>query len=269
MKVAFLQPRNAISGSPAPGSARRAFEEVEVAALVGLGDVLQVQRAVAARVLRRGGCCQSARRCASSSSSTSSVEPPRRHVELDDVAGLAPAPAGRRRTTRARRAARTRRSWCRSSARRRSAPCRARPARAASSGSAAAPTRACPARPAGRRCCSTSTESGVDAQVRDRRCARPCRRSSSNTTAGPGVLVQPRLGGRRLDHRAVRAPGCRAAPPGVSVATSGSSRVRITSSLKTSAPRDVLAERRAVRRSAREVSSRSPRSRSSAGRPPA
>ena len=147
-------------GSAGVGLGRRAAgrQEVEVAALVGLRDVLQVQRAVAAGVLRRrllstppGARPARRRRPPGSAGAPARRARSRRR--------RAPGRAGRRRATPARRAARRRRSWCRSSARRRCAPCRARPCRSSFFGIGSLPHSGMPGAPCGPALGSTSTES--------------------------------------------------------------------------------------------------------------
>ncbi len=92
------------------------------------------------------------------------VEAPRRNVERDRVARSAPAPAARRRTTRARRGARRSRRRSRTCARRRSGPCRAPPPGAASSGSGAFPTRAFPGLRGARRCAAPARSRRVTSE---------------------------------------------------------------------------------------------------------
>ena len=77
------------------GRAEAGLEEIEVAALVGLQDVLREHPAVAALVARRrrrpGGAAPRQLVVADLE-----VDAPRRDVDRDQVAGAAPAPAGRR-----------------------------------------------------------------------------------------------------------------------------------------------------------------------------
>ena len=136
------------------------LQEIEVAAVVGLADVLLVHAAVAALVARR--------RAASTPRGGGRA---RRPTRADGCAGpsrrprsrrrFRPAPAARRRSSPATRAGCRRRSWCRTCARPRCAACRARRPSRASSGSAACPIPACRARPSGPAFCSTSMWSGV------------------------------------------------------------------------------------------------------------
>ena len=174
-------------------------------------------------------------------------EPPRRHVELDDVAVLHERERAADVATRARRAARTPRSSCRSCARPRCAPCRARPRRAASSESAAGPTPACPGAPIGPACLSTSTESRRHRQVGivD---ARGHVVVVGKHDGRAGVAMQPRLGGRRLDDGAVGREIAAQHRERVAARRARSRGVRMTSSLKTLRAGDVLAERSPVDR---------------------
>ena len=149
-----------INEFPASGVGRRALEEIEVAALVGLRDVLLVERAEAALVARRRRLPRGAA-ARELGVAHLELELARRHVELDQVA----VPHERERTAdeRLRRDVQHARAVARAAHPRVGdrAPCRARLARESSSESAAGPTRACRARPAGPACCSTSTESLV------------------------------------------------------------------------------------------------------------
>ena len=101
-----------------------ADQEIEVGALVGLLHVVEVQPPVAALRAAAWASSSSFFCVASSLCGHLQVQLSLRDIELDQVAVLAPAPAGRPRPPRARRAAPPCRRRCRSCARPRCAPCR-------------------------------------------------------------------------------------------------------------------------------------------------
>ena len=154
-----------------------AAQEVEVAAVRGLHDVVEVQPPVAARVGRFGRLPLGAaarqfvvrRRRGAGGGSRRRVRSRRRR---------APAPADRRSRSPARRAARSCRRRCRSSGRRRCGPCRARPAPAACRESGSCRPPASPARRSARRSAARAHRQ-VSRRGRDRRCGRAGRSMSA------------------------------------------------------------------------------------------
>ena len=196
------------------GGGRGAFEKIEIAALVGLGDVLLVERAIATLETRRG-IFHAARRRASSAS---------RDLQLELARRRRRARSDRRRCTSAKRAAgeRFRRDVQHACAVAGAAHARVRDAHHVAdacarvfSESATAPTPACRARRAGPAFCSTSTESAstssagiVDARrhvVVVGEHHRACRCASSRrVSAAAGLITAP--SGARLPRSTARLP---------------------------------------------------------------
>ena len=207
---------------------RRAGEEVEVAPLVGLQDVVEV----AAR-RTRGGSAGPARRRSASRRSIS----PRRARGRVGRASMSSAIMSPSRTAASGPPAHASGATC-STQVPKAVPAHPRVGdadhvahaapRAVAAGSAACPTRASPARPWVRRC-GARARSPRRCRASGRRCARRRRRRLRTRPRGP-VAEQRRVGRRDLQHRAAgreRCPRRTARPPaGLTGSDSGRSRAR-------------------------------------------
>ena len=126
------------------GGAAAAAQEVEVGALVGLQHVRRRRASDSRRSWPAPARLQAARRRRELGVADLEVQAPGLDVELDHVAVLAPARAGRRPRPRGRRAGPRCRRRCRSCARPRCAPCRCTPLRSTFGGRPMLPTSAMP-----------------------------------------------------------------------------------------------------------------------------
>ena len=196
--------------------------------MVRLQHVLGVQPAVAALVVPRGRRPRRRGAPASSASSTTRSSVRACHVEADQVAVLdeRERPADGR--LRARRAARRRRTRCRSCARRRCARGRRRPACRSFAGIGRCPHSGIPGPPTGPALRSTITL--LASHSRSGSSTRAARSwMSSKTIARALVLQQGGVGGADLHHGAVRAQAAAAGRRARRRRSSGSSAGRITS----------------------------------------